>query len=294
MKTKNSQRHIQEEAEALIALGVQQSETPESPPSHKELADFFANSRRFSKQRQAQILAYLDSCPQAYERWIKQVKKAEQLSWTSRVLFTKPYLATICALLLLLCIGLLWRGQAFELDQAINRAYRVAAISDDPEGFQNTMMSLTEALQNEERLLSFSHTGQLSDFSRAFMHGINHDWQVLSQESSAGDRLASVRKEDYQLGRWHTLLWAIAEQNKVMPVDFWQDQLNTLDHLQRHYSRLSEDTKSVEVRAVLIQLDRMQAILQQLAEDREASSLYRQLEKVLSALRYSLTQSYSI
>ena len=41
MNTKNSQQHLLDESEVLIALAAQKSETVEQPPSPEELADFF-------------------------------------------------------------------------------------------------------------------------------------------------------------------------------------------------------------------------------------------------------------
>ena len=288
MKTENSQQHLQDKAEVLIALAAQQSEAVEQPPSPEELADFFANSRRFSKQRQAQILAYLDSCPQAYERWIKQGKKTKQPTSATFKFSMIPYAITTCAALLIIGAFLLWRGQAFELDQAIDRAYTVAVFSDDPENFRHSMASLNDALQQAEYSLSFSQAGQSSHLAQAFMLGLNHDWQTFSQEPPGSHHLANAQQEDYQLGRWYALLWTVSQQDKTLPADFWQEQLNILDHLQTHYAGRAQEMNTTECSAVVLQLERMQAVLKQLAENSQAVKSYRQLQQVLTALRYSL------
>ena len=288
MKTENTQ-HLQDKAEVLIALAAQQSETVEESPSPEELADFFANSRRFSKDRQEQILAYLDSNPQAYERWIKQGKSAEQPRGASFKLLMTPYAIAIYTLLLIIGAGLLWRGQAFELDQAINKSYQVAAFDGDPENFRQAMMSLNAAMQQTTRPLSFSQSGKSSDLAKAFSIGLQQDWQAFDGEAvESSVRLVNAKQEDYQLGRWHTLLWMVSQQNRVMSTNFWQVQLKVLDHLRTHYTGSEEAVDTTEVRAVVLQLERMQPVLQQLVEDSQAVKSYRQLEKILSALRYIL------
>lgn len=289
MTTKKSQRHLRDKSEALIALAAQKSEPVEQPPSPEELTDFFANSRRFSKQRQDQILAYLDSNPQAYARWIKQGGKAtkQQRSASYSFLMT-PYAIAIYVLLLVLGIGLFWRGQTFKLKQAIDSAYQMAAFNDDSEDFRRTMKSLTDTLQQSERPLSFSQSEQSSDLAHAFMLGLQYDFTTLDQKSSDNMQLANVQQEDFQLGRWHTLLWVISQQNKTLPSDFWQEQLSILDYLQTHYSRRVQETNTAEIRSIVLQLERMQAVLQQLANDNQSLKSYQQLAQVLTALRYGL------
>ena len=288
MKAENSQ-DLQDKAEVLIALAAQQNEAVEEPPSPEELADFFANSRRFSKQRQEQILAYLDSNPQAYERWIQQGKRTEQPSRAPFSFMMAPYaIAAVVVLLLMIGVSLLWRSQAFELDQAIDRAYQVAILSDNPESFRQAMTSLTDTLQGTERPLSFSSSGQSSLLAQTFMLGLSHDLQALDQEPSGSDLLAGAQQEDYQLGRWHTLLWTVSQQNEALSPSFWQEQLNILNHLQTHYAKRAKETNTAEVRAVVLQLERMQAILEKLRENSQVGKSYQQLQQVLSALRYGL------
>ena len=118
MKTENPQS--QDKAEVLIALAAQKSETVENPPSPEELADFFANSKGFSKQRQEEILAYLDSNPEAYQRWIRYGKTAAQTKSAPSTFWISPYAIATCVLLLMIGAGLFWRGQAFKLNQAID------------------------------------------------------------------------------------------------------------------------------------------------------------------------------
>ncbi len=288
MTTKKSQRHLREKSEALIALAAQKSETVEQPPSPEELADFFANSQRFSKQRQDQILVYLDSNPQAYARWIKKGKATKQQRSASYSFLMTPYAIAIYVLLLVLGVGLFWRGQTFKLNQAIDSAYQMADFNNDSKDFRRTMKSLTDTLQQSERPLSFSQSEQSSDLAQAFMLGLQYDFTTSDQKSSDNIQLANAQQEDFQLGRWHTLLWIVSQQNKMLPSNFWQEQLSILDYLQTHYSKRAQETNTAEVRAIVLQLERMQAVLQQLANDNQSLKSYQQLTQVLTALRYGL------
>jgi hypothetical protein len=288
MKTENSQQRLKDKTEALIALAAQKSEAVEEPPDPVELTDFFANSRRFSKQRQDQIMAYLDSNPEAYERWIKQGKEAARQRSAPVMFWRTPYAIATCVLLMMIGVGLFWRGQTFELEQAIDNAYQVVISNEDSENLRQTMASLADALQQTNRPLSFSQSGQLSHLAQAFKIGLQHDWQVFDREPLSSTPLANARQEDYQLGRWHTLLYAVSQQEKAMPVDFWQDQLKILDHLQTQYSKRQKEENTAEVRAILLQLDQIKAILQQLAQNGQIVKSYRQLEQALTALRFSL------
>ena len=291
MAPKKSQQQLKDKAKVLIALAAQPSEKAEHPPSPEELADFFANSKRFSKQRQDQILAYLDSNPNAYERWIKQGKAVkQQRSAPSRFLIT-PYAIATYVLLLTIGVALFWREQAFELNQAIDHAYQMADFSDDPENFRRTVASLTNDLQQAERPLSFSQAEHLSNLAQAFVLGLQHDLQASDQEPSGNAHLVNMQQEDYQLGRWYILLWTVSNQSKTMSADFWREQLNILDYLQTHYSKRAQETNMPEVKAVIFQLERIQTVLQQLAENNQAVKSYRQLAQVLTALRYSLIPS---
>ena len=286
MKTENSQ-HLEDKAEVLIALAAQQSEAIEHPPSPEELADFFANSKRFSKQRQDQILAYLDSNPQAYERWIQQGRKAEQTGKAQFSILMTPYAIATVVLLLMLGVGLLWLGQEFKLNQAIDRSYNIAVFNDNPESFRHVMESLNETLQQSERPLSFSFSDQSSPLAQAFILGLQHDWRVWNEESSGNDLPAVAWQESYQLGRWYALLWTVSQQDKVLSADFWQKQLKILDQFQTYYAELAEKMDTTEVSAVVLQLGRMETILRQLAEGSQVAKSYRQLEQVLDALRFS-------
>ena len=49
MNTKNSQQHLLDESEVLIALAAQKGEIVEKPPSSEELADFFCPLAAFFK-----------------------------------------------------------------------------------------------------------------------------------------------------------------------------------------------------------------------------------------------------
>lgn len=288
MKTENSQQRLQDKTDVLIALAAQKSEVVEETPAPEELADFFANPRRFSKQRKEVILAYLDSCPEAYERWIKQGKKAaQQQASQPYAFFGVPYTAAACALLLIVGGVLLWRGQGFELERAIDHSYQLAAFNEDEESFQQGMASLAEVLQKEERPFSFSQSGP-SQSKQAFTLGLQHDWQWAEQQIVDNYNLIDERWEHYQLGRWHSLLWTVSQQNKIMPPDFWKGQLEILDHFQTYYARKAQETDATEFNSIDLQLKRMKEILHKLAENDQTAKFYRQLEQTLNALRYSL------
>lgn len=292
MKPENSQQRRQDKADVLVALAAQKSEVVEQAPAPEELADFFANPRRFSKQRKEAILAYLDSCPEAYERWIKQGKKAAQQSASQPyAFFGLPYTVAACALLLLMGVVLLWRGQGFELEQAIDRSYQIAAFDDDEESFQQGIASLAEVLQEEERPFSFSQSGP-SQSKQAFALGLKHDWQKPEQQIVANDDLINEQWEHYQLGRWYSLLWTVSQQNKIMPPDFWKGQLEILDYFQTYYARYAgyaikaQETDAVEFSSINLQLERVKEILHNLTENDQTAKFYRQLEQTLNALRY--------
>lgn len=288
MRPENPRHRLQDKTDVLIALAAHESETTEQPPNPKELADFFANSRRFPKQRQDEILAYLDSNPQAYERWIKQGKQAAQVKRTSSLFSIMPYAVAACAALLIVSAFMLLRGQTFKLDRAVDRTYQIAISSDDPESFQRTMVSLAASLEQSTQPLSFSQARQSSQMAQAFMLGLQYDWNASDQKITGSDQLAEAQQNDYQLGRWYTVLWTISQQNTVMPADFWQEQLNIVNHLQAHYAGAPQATNATETRAIALQLERMHPILKQLAENNQITKPYQQLEQTLTALRYSL------
>ena len=80
----------------------------------------------------------------------------------------------------------------------------------------------------------------------------------------------------------------VSQQDKVMSSDFWQEQLDVLNHLQTYYARRAEKVNTIEARAVALQLERIQAVLQQLAEGTQVAKSYRQLEQILNALLFGL------
>ena len=288
MKSKNPQPYLQDKAEVLIALAAQESEATERPPSPEELVDFFENSQRFSEQRQDEILAYLDSNPQAYDRWIKKGKQAAQSKHASSLFSIMPYTIATCAALLIIGFFLFWQGQEFKLNQAVDRAYRMAISIDDPDSFQRATMALNDSLKPSGQSLSFSQAGQSSKMAQAFMLGLQYDWNAHGQNTADSDHLANIQQKDYQLGRWYTVLWAVSQQNAAMPADFWQEQLSIVNHLQTHYAGHAQEMDTTEIRAVALQLERIHRVLQQLAENNRFTKPYQQLEQTLIALRYSL------
>lgn len=285
---KPQQNDLQDRAEVLIALAAQESETTEHPPSPKELVDFFENSRRFSKQRQDEILAYLDSNPEAYDRWIKQGKQAAQSKRAPSLFSIMPYAIATCVALLIIGFFLFRQGQEFKLNQAVDRAYRIAVSIDDAESFRRATMSLKDSLEPSGLALSFSQAGQASQMAQAFMLGLQYDWDAPDRQTTGSDHLTDTQQNDYQLGRWYTVLWTVSQQNTVMPADFWQEQLSIVNHLQTHYAGRAQAMDTTETRAVALQLERIQPVLQQLAENNRITKPYRQLEQTLTALRYSL------
>ena len=288
MKTESPQRNLQEKVDVLIALAAHASETIEQPPSPEELADFFANSRRFPKQRQEEILAYLDSNPQAYDRWIRQGKQTAQSKRAPSIILIMPYAIATCVVLLSIGVFMLLRGQTFELDQAIDRTYEIAVSSHSPESFQRATMSLIDSLEPSGQLLSFSQARQPSQMAQAFMLGLQYDWGAHDQQTSDSDHLADAQQNDYQLGRWHIVLWTVSQRNKAMSTDFWQEQLDIVNHLQTHYAKRAQEMDTTETKAVAMQLERIYVVLQQLADNNQITKPYRQLKQKLAALRYSL------
>ena len=289
MKTENPQHHLQDTTEVLIALASQESEPSEQPPSPEELTDFFAHSRHFPEQRQDEILAYLDSNPQAYDQWIRQGKQAAQSKRASLIVSIIPYAIATGMALLSIGVFMLLRGQAFELDQAIDRAYQTAVSSDDPESFQRATMSLMDSPEPSGQLLSFSQAEQPSQVAQAFILGLQQDG-LKSHKMLPGN----VQKEDYLLGRWHTLLWTITQQKAVLPTGFWKEQVSIRNHLQAHYSNRSREQTKPEINAIVVQLERMQPALQTLAENNQAIQTYKNLEQTLAALRYGLMHAESL
>ena len=120
------------------------------------------------------------------------------------------------------------------------------------------------------------------------MLGLQHDLQTSDHEPSGDADRGNAQQEDYQLGRWHTLLWVVSQQNETMQTDFWREQLSILDYLQTHYFRRAQETNTTETRAVILQLQRMQPVLQEMAENNQAIKSYQQLAQILTALHYSL------
>ena len=292
MKQKKPPSHLEDEQEVFIALASQPSEPVEQPPSPEELNDFFSNSRRFSKQQQERVLAYLDSNPEAYARWIKQGKTNKQPNRASFMFSIAPYAIAACAVVLLLSLGLLWRGEPFKLEQAIDRSYQATVFQENPENFQRTTASLFNTLEQAKQPLSFSSSGQPSSLAQAFMLGLQHNWHTAPQVPYISELPSTVQQpEDYQLGRWYALLWSVSQQTKSLPVDFWQRQLSILDHLQTHYLGLAPEATTAQSKALALQLERMAPVLTQLAKDDSATKSYQKLEQVLLALRYSLIPS---
>ena len=287
MKQKNKQQDLQDKAEVLIALAAQETKTTGQPPSPEELVDFFENSQRFSEQRQDEILAYLDSTPEAYERWIKQGKQAVQPQRARSIFSIIPYATATCAALLIIGFFLFWQRQEFKLDQAVDRAYKIAVSINDPDSFQRARMSLADSLDSSGELLSFSQAGQPSQMAQAFMLGLQYDWQQTSDSSDS----ANDRQNDYQMGRWYTVLWTVSQQNTAMPTDFWQEQLDIVNHLQAHYDKRAQETNTTATRAIALQLKRIHSIIEQLAENNQITKPYQQLEQTLTALRYSVIHS---
>ena len=291
MKTENPQQDLQDKSEVLIALAAHASKTTGKPPSPEELADFFENSRRFPKQRQEEILAYLDSNPEAYDRWIKQGKQVAQSKRVPSIFSIMPYAIATCVAVLSIGVFMLSRGQAFKLDQAVDHSYQIAVSGDDPGNFQRTMMSLTDSLEQSRQPLSFSLAGQSSKMAQAFMLGLQHDWGAHDPKTTDSNHWTDAQQNDYQLGRWCTLLWTVSQQNTVMSTDFWQEQLNILNHLQTHYAERLQEINTTETKAVALQLERIHAVLKQLDENNQITKPYQQLEQTLNALRYSLIPS---
>ncbi len=290
MKHKDKQQNLSKE-EVLIALAAQENETVEQPPSAEELTEFFANPESFSKERQELMFAYLDSNPQAYNRWIQQGKQATQ-STRAPLLFTiMPYAIASCAALLIIGTVLMWRGQRFELDQAVDQAYQMAASNSHQESFQRIWLSLADSFQQTEQHLSFSQAGKMSQSAQAFRVGIEHDWEIPKSQTSGKTALDDSQQEDYQLGRWYAVLWTVSQQKIVMPKDFWQEQLVILDHLQAHYTKQMREPHTAEIKSVAMQLENIEATLLQLTEDTQNTKLYKQLEQTLIALRYCLIPS---
>ncbi len=292
MKTEeNPQQDLQDKSEVLIALAAHASAPPEHPPSPDELVDFFKNSRRFPKQRQDEILAYLDSNPEAYERWIKQGKQAAQSKRAPSLFSIMPYAIATCMAVLSIGIFMFSRGQGFKLDQAIDHSYQTAVSGDDPESFQHTMMSLANSLEQPQQPLSFSQSGQSSQMAQAFMLGLQYDWSTHDPQTTHSNHLANAQQNDYQLGRWCALLWTVSQQSTVMSTDFWQEQLSILSHLQTHYAGRLQGIDTTETKAVALQLEHIHAVLKQLAENNQITKPYQQLEQTLDALCYSLIPS---
>ena len=283
MKQNDPQQNRQDKAKVLIALAAQESEPTGQPPSPEELTDFFENSKRFSKQRQEEILAYLDSNPQAYDRWIKQGKAAERPSRVPSTYSIMPYALAACLAVVVLGISFFWRDQSFQLDQAIDRSYRSATLRGSDVSFELAVTALNDTLLSSEQPLGFSQPGQLSNLGQGFMLGLQQkdrkSYKILPSD---------VHPEDYQLGRWHTLLWTVSQQKEIMPVEFWQEQLTILAYFQTHYSKLSQELSTPEVQTVTLQLERAQPALQTLAENNQATQTYQKIEQILAALRYSL------
>jgi hypothetical protein len=247
---------------------------------------------RFPKQRQDEILAYLDNNPEAYDRWIKQGKQIAESKHAPPLFSMIPYAIATCAALLIIGVFILLPEQEFKLDQAVDRSYQIAVSSHDPESFQRTMVSLTDSLGQSAQPLSFSQAGQPSQMAQAFMLGLQHDWGLHDPQVNGSSHLADAQQPDYQLGRWCALLWAISQQNIVMSTDFWQEQLNILNHLQTYYEGRLQETNTPEVKAVALQLKRMHVVFKQLADNNQITRPYQKLEQTLSALRYSLVTSF--
>ena len=292
MNTEKRQQDLQDTSEVLIALASHESETNGQPPSPGELADFFANSRRFPKQRQDEILAYLDSNPEAYERWIKQGKQAAQLERATPIFSIMPYAIATFVALLSIGVFMLSQGQAFKLDQAVDHSYQIAVSGDDPESFQRTMMSLTDSLEQSWQPMSFSQAGQSSQMAQAFMLGLQYDWGTHDPQTNRSNHWTNAQQNDYQLGRWCAILWAISQQNIVMSTDFWQEQLSILNHLQTYYEKRVQETNTTQVKAVALQLERMHVVFKQLADNNQITKPYQKLKQTLYALRYSLIPSF--
>ena len=184
----------------------------------------------------------------------------------------------------MLGIGLFWRSQSFQLNQAIDRSYQSAAqFGDDAGSFAMTMQSLEALVQPLEKPLGFSSSGQLSSIGQAFMLGLQQNG-LKSHKVLPSD----VKEEDYLLGRWHTLLWTVSKQKAIMPTEFWREQLVIQDHLQTYYSNSLQAQNTPEIKAVVLQLERMQLALQILVENNQTIRTYQDLEQQLAALRYSL------
>ena len=282
MKHKNKRLNPSKE-EVLIALAAQESEPVEQQPSPQELTEFFANPKSFSNKRQEQILAYLDSAPQAYDRWIRYGRETTQPK-RAPFLFSRPlYIAATCILLFMGGVSFFLFNQSFQINQAIDHAYQSAAVRDNDGRLELKVIAFTDTIQPTEGPLAFSQSGQLSDLAQAFILGLQNSSQQQADTSSG-----SVQPEDYQLGRWHTLLWTVSQQKRALTQAFWQEQLLIQDHLQAHYADRLKSSGADDVRAIALQLERLRPVLQQLAENSQNTRTYQNIEEILTALHYSL------
>jgi len=95
-------------------------------------------------------------------------------------------------------------------------------------------------------------------------------------------------KNDFELGRWILLLWAITHSSIEMPLSFWQQQQQILKNFQTQFIILVQKKKDREAQIVVSALDLLLPLLNALAQQPTVSVAHL-LEKELAFLIDSLS-----
>jgi hypothetical protein len=94
-------------------------------------------------------------------------------------------------------------------------------------------------------------------------------------------------KNDFELGRWILLLWAITDSSVQMPAPFWQQQQRILKHFQTQFAVLAKNNDH-EAQLVISALEPLSPLLAQLAQKPTSPSSHL-LERELAFLIDSLS-----
>jgi hypothetical protein len=94
-------------------------------------------------------------------------------------------------------------------------------------------------------------------------------------------------KNDFELGRWILLLWAITDSSLQMPAPFWQQQQRILKHFQTQFAVLAKNNDR-EAQLVISALEPLSPLLAQLAQKPTLPSSHL-LERELAFLIDSLS-----
>ncbi len=293
MNGQTNDEHLHERLMVSTALGAQQRDPDAEAwqPDEALWQDFLQGGLGADKQEA--MLAYLDSHPDAYDRWVAGAQPEagaetgnlwQRLGrWLTGQGSQQPWALPAAALgvVALLSLVLLMRGPA-GVDGELDLAYeRIAELG--------VAMPATDAVFPdfaEDPAFGFAGSGIRSHSLGAFVQGIGDGRRQLEESLGSGTETAAQQSETpwpeyFKLGRWYYLTWFVARTGLAPQAHFWSGQERILQQIRSVMEFRRGDAAE---QPVTRQLDAIAELLGRLENTPDNARLRRDLRRELESL----------